>query len=580
MRRIFVSIIISLCTICTAHAVSPFALDIAYYLTGNNRMTSLPSMPMASIISNRHLHVAAPKIPTPSEPDVPTEPVPDKPDFELGFGGRIPTTKYVQKYLREYTENPDLELNNVSDRKLATEKYIMSAIDFVNGNTNYAAKVSGGRFATMTYMEKELEAKVELCSIPWTGDAPGTMSYVAKDLAWDVYDGKLPDTANGWAAFGYGEWDDENGNRINRYVALAKQSNIVAYSDDGINWTESTLPVSATWSDVAYGGGKFVALASGSSASKYSYNTSVYSYDGITWYTKAMNNSAAWESIAYGNDRFVAVGFNSNKIEVWVDGTDKWENVFTKPSVYTLQSVAYGNGKFVIFGSSTENGMAYSIDGVTWTYKALGFNGGMWTTVGFGNGVFVALAQATSRAAYSFDGETWNEMTMPAARTWTLKYANGYFMAEGDDTIAISENGKDWTKLSPPASGTWILGADEKKFFLLDYNGNRIFAGRIKPNSYNYWIVGNECSVSNGVLSCVSPFVGGDAVCSDAKCTCWRSRLINKSGEYVFNGAPDVAEINRTFADDDACNAQCADICADNVTNNTDGAQMAVLCGK
>ena len=44
-------------------------------------------------------------------------------------------------------------------------------------------------------------------------------------------------------------------------VAIASSSNIAAYSEDGINWTQTTLPVSGSWHSVCYGNGKFVAIA-------------------------------------------------------------------------------------------------------------------------------------------------------------------------------------------------------------------------------------------------------------------------------------------------------------------------------
>ncbi len=45
---------------------------------------------------------------------------------------QIPTTNYVQSYLREYCGNPELSLSNVAPNKLPSEKYVFGAIDYIN----------------------------------------------------------------------------------------------------------------------------------------------------------------------------------------------------------------------------------------------------------------------------------------------------------------------------------------------------------------------------------------------------------------------------------------------------------------
>jgi hypothetical protein len=39
-----------------------------------------------------------------------------------------------------------------------------------------------------------------------------------------------------------------------KFVAVANSSNIAAYSADGITWTTATIPSSANWYGVTYGG--------------------------------------------------------------------------------------------------------------------------------------------------------------------------------------------------------------------------------------------------------------------------------------------------------------------------------------
>jgi YD repeat-containing protein len=63
----------------------------------------------------------------------------------------------------------------------------------------------------------------------------------------------------------------ENG----KYVAFVGTSNVY-YSEDGIAWGESTIPIAGVWHGVAYGNGLFVAVM-------YIGSNVAYSIDGVTW---------------------------------------------------------------------------------------------------------------------------------------------------------------------------------------------------------------------------------------------------------------------------------------------------------
>ena len=53
-----------------------------------------------------------------------------------------------------------------------------------------------------------------------------------------------------------------------KFVTVASD-NIAAYSTDGINWTQTTMPTSKPWHLVGYGNGKFVAVAYGTNIAAY-----------------------------------------------------------------------------------------------------------------------------------------------------------------------------------------------------------------------------------------------------------------------------------------------------------------------
>ena len=55
---------------------------------------------------------------------------------------------------------------------------------------------------------------------------------------------------------------------------------------------------------------------------------------------------------------------------------------------------------------------------------------GDWMSVTYGNGKYVAVAENSSKGAYSPDGINWTEMTLPASRKWrSVTYGNDKFVA-------------------------------------------------------------------------------------------------------------------------------------------------------
>ena len=151
----------------------------------------------------------------------------------------------------------------------------------------------------------------------------------------------LPPYSSKWHSVTYGS---------GKFVAVAYNSNVAAYSVDGINWTAATLPSSADWCSVAYGNGKFVAVSR-------NYGIAAYSEDGINWTAASISSSMAFQSVTYGNGKFVAVRNNSNAAAYSVDGIN-W-TAATLPSSANWYSVTYGSGKFVAVANGS-NAAAYS----------------------------------------------------------------------------------------------------------------------------------------------------------------------------------------------------------------------------
>lgn len=186
-----------------------------------------------------------------------------------------------------------------------------------------------------------------------------------------------------------------------RYVAVGRNK-LSFYSLDGEEWLEmSGLRAGSSSYDVCFGGGIFVAFNSNTSGVR-------YSTDGVTWLTPTVPPSSAIISLAYGNGKFVAMA-SSGKSFYSTNG-DVWTTSTGLNTAYSYK-VAYGNGKFVALPQSTLSNatLYYSLDGITWT--ALITETKIYSSgdIVFGNGRFVLLTGALSTYFnyYSFDGVEW-----------------------------------------------------------------------------------------------------------------------------------------------------------------------------
>ena len=287
------------------------------------------------------------------------------------------------------------------------------------------------------------------------------MAYSTDGINWTQ--GTMPSSQD-WRSVCYG-----NG----KYIAVCNSPNIMAYSTDGISWTQGTMPSSPTWYSVCYGNGKYVAVANNS-------NIMAYSTDGISWTEGNMPSSKRWYSVCYGNDKFVVVTQLTNIMAYILDSEFDLlkfkESSVSASSIRGLQSICYGNGKFVALAGgagSAQNIMAYSTDGISWTQGTLP-SSQRWYSVCYGNGKYVAVARGTTTMAYSTDGISWTQGTMPIEESWySVCYGNGKYVAiiYGSSTMAYSTNGISWTQGTMPSARSWYsvcYGND--KFVAVAYN--------------------------------------------------------------------------------------------------------------
>ena len=156
-----------------------------------------------------------------------------------------------------------------------------------------------------------------------------------------------------WSSVTYGD---------GKFVAVAYDSNIAAYSTDGITWTQATLPTTALWRYVTYGDGKFVAVA-------YENDIAAYSTDGINWTKATLPTTAFWASVTYGDGKFVAVADENDIAAYSTDGIN-WHREINAVETVSGEDVTDKAKKIL----GLDNGVATPVKSVTITLTSSGWD--------------------------------------------------------------------------------------------------------------------------------------------------------------------------------------------------------------
>lgn len=225
-----------------------------------------------------------------------------------------------------------------------------------------------------------------------------------------------------------------------------------------LNWTEQKSAADNAWTSVAYGNGRFVAVASSGSG-----NRVMTSTDGKNWVTASGVAEIAWSSVTYGNGVFVAVSSarSGNKIMSSSDGINWIGRPIDKD--YSWTEVKFANGIFVAAGQFRGNhGAMHSFDGATWKESIFNYGGyraplgQSVTSLGYGNGYFLITSTlgiksalgVTQETFYSQDGINWGWNFVKASTPSPVSYqvsGCGKFFVWRATTAFISENPKSWS---------------------------------------------------------------------------------------------------------------------------------------
>ena len=114
--------------------------------------------------------------------------------------------------------------------------------------------------------------------------------------------------------------------------------------------------------------------------------------------TAAINSSVAANAIL-SNRLAYSIAANAAPVSSHQAWVSRWPwTQRTLPASTNWSSVTYGNGVFVAVATGTSNVAATSPDGVTWTQRTLPA-GTYWSSVTYGNGIFVAVAGSGANTA-------------------------------------------------------------------------------------------------------------------------------------------------------------------------------------
>lgn len=270
------------------------------------------------------------------------------------------------------------------------------------------------------------------------------------------------DTVKDWKSVCYG-----NG----KYVAT-RTGLTWAYSADGITWSDITVPFGAdsAFRPIVYANGKFTSLS----------DAVVYnSTDGITWTYKALPVGAAFKPLCYGNGMYVSFNWNSIRNLIYSTDGENWTSTSislpASVSSGSCRRVCYGKGRFVAVNSTSY--CIYSTDGMNWVASMISDTVAHWVDVCYGNGLFVATALNTNKAAYSEDGISWTLFDLPTTANWnSIGYGNGRF-------VALSSSGNAAVAPITSASSTMKITAHGQLQSTLSIGSGGDLAVLCRPNA-------------------------------------------------------------------------------------------------
>lgn len=224
-------------------------------------------------------------------------------------------------------------------------------------------------------------------------------------------------------------------------------------STNGTTWSPIPSGTSIDLKGVSYGGGKFVAVGSGSPENAGGPVVVLTSTDGNSWTdTSAGVNILSWQGfydVQYCNDRFLASGFRS-KIQHSTDGGTSFAT--TRADDEEIPGFAFGNGIYLAAGEDNENGdmpiNLISTDGETWSKLSTNTAQADRNGAVFFENTFITVADG---------GQIWqsNPFSAPSGIGGFAVWLDGFFPGSTPASAALLDDDGDGNNhLQEYASGT------------------------------------------------------------------------------------------------------------------------------
>jgi hypothetical protein len=256
-------------------------------------------------------------------------------------------------------------------------------------------------------------------------------------------------------------------------LCIAVGSNgTVFYSSTGTSWTEATTTFDHSFTGVAYGNSRWVAVGQTSDESS---GVIIYSDDsGVTWTEAISTGVSLFNDVAYGNGIWIASSRASQ--QYWsTDGItwtviDLQNSITDQTSGFWLRDIVYGNGVWVGVGA---NGLvvysATPTDDTSWSRGAHSSEYDPLTGVNYGDGRFIAVGGGSGWAPKIIvsddNGQTWTLITLPSEFTEIgngiddIAYGNSRWsaMTYKGEFLLSTDNGDTWSLVGEETYGGYAI---------------------------------------------------------------------------------------------------------------------------
>jgi len=182
-----------------------------------------------------------------------------------------------------------------------------------------------------------------------SGSAAAASTTGAPSSAWTTQSSNITANASGYTAIAYG---------ASTFLAIGGTVSSYCGSNPAI-WVSAGTLTSKTWTALAYGNGRYIALASDGTI-QYNLGVQTAAASGVSpsWYTIKNNpltttGITTWSNIKYGEGLFVAIATGSQTVATSGDGLN-WTVYTTSngmPSSSNWQGLAFGNPQNVTLGA-------------------------------------------------------------------------------------------------------------------------------------------------------------------------------------------------------------------------------------